>query len=217
LRGGRAETVRLGNGPRRPNQSARPPAQEARRAPRAARGLAGRCRGPHARAPEGGPLMTSLTRREVLYGLGVTLGSVAFSSQLADESRAGDRPLSPKRLHHPARAKACIFLMMEGAPSHIDTFDPKPRLAELHLKEFTRNDKMQSAMSGGKRYYVASPFRFARVGHGGADMAVNWEHLAAVADELCFYRACQVDSVNHPTALYQMNTANRPRRDPPVP
>ena len=160
--------------------------------------------------------MTSLTRREVLYGLGVTLGSVAFSSLLADESRAGDRPLSPKRPHHPALAKACIFLMMEGGPSHIDTFDPKPRLAALHLKEFTRNDTMQSAMSGGKRYYVASPFRFAKVGQGGADMAVNWEHLAAVADELCFYRGCQVDSVNHPTTLYQMNTGNRLGGDPAV-
>ena len=160
--------------------------------------------------------MTSLTRREVLYGLGVTLGSVAFSSLLADESRADDRPLPPKRPHHPARAKACIFLMMEGGPSHIDTFDPKPRLAALHLKEFTRNDTMQSAMSGGKRYYVASPFRFAKVGQGGADMAVNWEHLAAVADELCFYRGCQVDSVNHPTALYQMNTGNRLGGDPAV-
>ena len=62
--------------------------------------------------------------------------------------------------------------MMEGGPSHIDTFDPKPKLADLHLKEFTRTDKMQSAMSGGKRYYVASPFKFAqgrqvRGGHGG--------------------------------------------------
>src|SRR6476661_2334582 len=116
-----------------------------------------------------------LTRRAALYGLGTSLGSVAFSALLADEAR--ERPLAPRKPHVPARAKACIFLMMEGGPSHIDTFDPKPKLAELHLKEFTRTDRMQSAMSGGKRYYVASPFKFRKAGRCGADMATNWQHL----------------------------------------
>ncbi len=106
--------------------------------------------------------------------------------------------------------------MMEGGPSHIDTFDPKPKLAELHLKEFQRTDKMQSAMSGGKRYYVASPFQFRKAGKCGADMATNWDQLAGVADDLCFYRGCQVDSVNHPTAMYQMNSGNRSGSDPAV-
>lgn len=156
-----------------------------------------------------------ITRREALYGLGASLGSVAFSALLAaEEKRAGDNPLSPKNPHASAKAKACIFLMMEGGPSHIDTFDPKPKLAELHLQEFNRSDKMQSAMSGGKRYYVASPFQFVKAGQSGADMAANWEHLAGVADDLCFYRGCQVDSVNHPTAMYQMNTGNRFGGDP---
>src|SRR5262245_48313951 len=107
-----------------------------------------------------------LTRREAIYSLGASIGSVAFSAMLAaedgrDKPGRSPGPLSPKKPHAPAKAKACIFLMMEGGPSHIDTFDPKPKLAELHLKEFTRTDQMQSAMSGGKRYYVASPFKFA--------------------------------------------------------
>jgi hypothetical protein len=148
-------------------------------------------------------------RREFLYGLGASLGGVALSSLLA-----ADNPLSPKKGHHPAKAKRVIFLMMEGGPSHIDTFDPKPKLAELHLKEFQRTDKMQSAMSGGKRYYVASPFKFVKAGKSGADIAANWEHLRGVADELCFFRGCQVDSVNHPTAMYQMNTGTRFGGDP---
>lgn len=160
--------------------------------------------------------MNRLTRREALYGLGLSLGSLAFSALLAREARASSRPLAPRPSHVPARATACIFLMMEGGPSHIDTFDPKPALDRLHLKEFTRNDPRQSAMSSGKRYFVASPFRFAKVGQSGADMAVNWEHLASVADDLCFYRGCQVDSVNHPTAMYQMNTGNRFGGDPSV-
>lgn len=155
-----------------------------------------------------------LSRRDALYGLGASLGSVAFSALLAADEKPG--PLSPKKPHLPTKATACIFLMMEGGPSHIDTFDPKPKLKDLHLKEFQRTDKMQSAMSGGKRYYVASPFEFAKAGKCGADMAKNWEHLAGAADDLCFFRGCQVDSVNHPTAMYQMNTGNRFGGDPAV-
>lgn len=156
------------------------------------------------------------SRRDALYGLGAGLGSVAFSAMLAQEARAAAGPLAPRPPQVPPRATACIFLMMDGGPSHIDTFDPKPKLNDLHLKEFARNDQMQSAMSSGKRYYVASPFQFRKAGQSGVDMATNWEHLAGVADNLCFYRGCQVDSVNHPTALYQMNTGNRFGGDPAI-
>jgi hypothetical protein len=161
------------------------------------------------------------TRRQFLYGLGASLGSVAFTSFLASESKAAETPrstgaLAPKPGHLPAKAKNCIFLMMEGGPSHIDTFDPKPKLAELHLQEFVREGKMKSAMESGKRYYVRSPFQFQKCGQSGADMATNWEHLAKVADDICFYRGCQVDSVNHPAAMYQMNTGNRFGGDPAI-
>ncbi len=156
------------------------------------------------------------TRREFVYSLGASLGSVAFSALLANSARAAEKanPLAPKPGHLPAKARNCIFLMMEGGPSHIDTFDPKPMLAKLHLQEFTRAGKEKSAMESGKRYYVRSPFTFRKAGESGADMATNWEHLAKVADEICFYRGCQVDSVNHPTAMYQMNCGNRFGGDP---
>lgn len=72
------------------------------------------------------------TRRDFLYSLGASLGSVAFSSLLAAEAKKN--PLAPKLGHLPAKAKNVIFLMMEGGPSHIDTFDPKPLLAKMHLK-----------------------------------------------------------------------------------
>jgi len=159
-----------------------------------------------------------LPRREFLYGLGAGLGSVAFTGLLADELRGQEQadPLAPRKGHHPARARRCIFLMMEGGPSHIDTFDPKPRLKELHLQEFQRAGESKSAMESGRRYYVQSPFEFDRFGQSGADMNVRWRHLRKVADELCFYRGCQVDSVNHPTAQYQMNTGNRFGGDPAI-
>ncbi len=161
--------------------------------------------------------MTALptTRRDFLYGLSASLGSVAFSSLLAADQKHPS-PLAAREGHLPAQAKNCIFLMMEGGPSHIDTFDPKPKLAQLHLQAFVRADRTKSAMESGKRYYVESPFKFRRAGRSGADMARDWEHLAGVADEICFYRGCQVDSVNHPTAMYQMNTGNRFGGDPAV-
>jgi len=152
------------------------------------------------------------SRRDFVFSLGASLGSVAFSSLLADEGKPN--PLAPKSGHFPAKAKNVIFLMMEGGPSHIDTFDPKPMLAKMHLKEFVREGQQKSAMESGKRYYVQSPFQFRKHGQSGADMAENWTHLAKVADEICFFRGCTVDSVNHPTAMYQMNCGNRFGGDP---
>lgn len=156
------------------------------------------------------------TRRDFIYGMGASLGSVALTALLADELKSKAGPLAPRDGHLPAKAKRCIFLMMEGGPSHIDTFDPKPVLQKLHLKEFVREGKMKSAMESGKRYYVASPFKFRKAGRSGADMCELWEHLRHQADDICFYRGCQVDSVNHPTAMYQMNTGSRFAGDPAV-
>jgi hypothetical protein len=155
------------------------------------------------------------TRREVNCSLGASLGSVALTSLLADETRR--HSLAPKPGHFPeAKARNVIFLTMEGGPSHIDTFDPKPALEKLHLKEFVREGRQKSAMESGRRYYVQSPFNFIRAGQSGAWMAENWTHLAKVADELCFFRGCTVDSVNHPTAMYQLNCGNRFGGDPGI-
>lgn len=162
-------------------------------------------------------------RREVVFGTGLGLGTVALRTLLASDNdarvndsnhKAAVPDQSVRGPHHAPSAKQVIFLMMEGGPSHIDTFDPKPALDRLHLTEFVREGRQKSAMESGKRYYVRSPFEFRRVGDCGADMAVTWEHLRHVADDLCFYRGCQVDSVNHPTAMYQMNCGNRFGGDP---
>ena len=153
------------------------------------------------------------SRRSFLYSLGATLGSVAFTDLLAKES-AG--PLAPKTPHLAPRAKACIFLVMEGGPSHIDTFDPKPKLEELHMKLFQREGEQFSPMSSGQRYYVQSPYGFRKVGQSGIDMCEHFVHLPEVADELCVYKGCQSESVDHPTALYHMNTGNKFGGDPAV-
>ncbi len=147
------------------------------------------------------------SRRDFLYGLGASLGAAALTAQEAD-------PLAPRRPHLPPRAKACIFLFMEGGPSHIDTFDPKPKLKAMHMKEFRREDKFASAMASGKRYFVESPFAFRRAGRAGVEMNVGFRALAGVADELCVYRGLQAESIDHPTACYHMNTGNRFGGDP---
>ena len=156
----------------------------------------------------------SLNRRSFLYSMGASLGSIALTglNAMAASSPAG--PLALKKAHLPPKAKNCIFLMMEGGPSHIDTFDPKPALKDLHLQKFTRSGEAKSAMESGTRYYVQSPWTSRQVGQSGAWMTEPWQHLPGVADDICFYRGCQVDSVNHPTAMFQVNTGNRFGGDP---
>lgn len=147
--------------------------------------------------------------------MGSSLGAVALSAMLhADEAQTpADRHPGP---HHDAKAKRCIFLMMEGGPSHLDTFDPKQELSKRHLQEFNRGGEEQSAMSSGKRYFVKSPFEFIKAGESGADINSRFEHLQTCVDDMCFYRGAFVESVNHPTACYHINTGNRFGGDPGV-
>ncbi len=154
-------------------------------------------------------------RRDFLYGLASTLGTVAFNALLADASQPAN-PLAPRKPYHEAKAKSCIFLFMEGGPSHLDTFDPKPKLRDLHLREFTREDRFASAMASGKRYYVQSPFAFRKHGRAGLDICEHFEQLASVADELCVYKGLVAESIDHPTACFHMNTGNRFGGDPAV-
>src|SRR5437016_4532138 len=124
--------------------------------------------------------------------------------------------LTTKAQMLPDKSKACIYLKMEVWPIHIDTFDPKPKLAELHMKEFVRESKFASAMSSGKRYFVQSPFKFRKAGRAGVEICENFVHLAECADDLCIYRGAQAESVNHPTALYHLNTGNQFGGDPAI-
>ncbi|WP_044300879.1 DUF1501 domain-containing protein [Rhodopirellula sallentina] len=166
------------------------------------------------------PASTSASRRGFLYGLGATLGSVALTDMLAAESAteaqaihdAAGGPLSPKSPMHPARAKAVIMLFMEGGPGQMDTFDPKPELTRIHKTESKRTGGQEK----GFKFFVGSPFGSRKVGEAGLDMCNQWVHLAdpCVADELCNYRGLQAESLNHPEALYHMNTGSRLGGDP---
>ncbi|MDZ7639884.1 MAG: DUF1501 domain-containing protein [Bryobacterales bacterium] len=162
------------------------------------------------------------SRRDFLYRGGMGLGSVALSAMLAaDEAHASTEassgPLAPKPPHHAAKAKHCIFLLMEGGPSHIDTFDPKPKLQQLHMTRFQKErSKFEANMNTGERYYVQSPFEFQRAGKLGIEVNKLLPHFAEVVDDCCFYRGLKAESVNHPTALYHLNTGTQFGGDPAV-
>ncbi len=150
----------------------------------------------------------TINRRELLFGSGMGLGAIALSAM-------NDSPLAPKVPHHAAKAKNCIFLLMEGGPSHIDTFDPKPKLAQLHMTRFQKErSKFEASMNTGERYYVKSPFEFKRAGKLGIEVNTLLPNLAQCVDDICFYRGMKVESVNHPTALYHLNTGNQFGGDP---
>lgn len=156
------------------------------------------------------------SRREFVYHSGMGLGAVALSALLqGDTARASE--LSPRKGHHDAKAKSCIFLLMEGGPSHIDTFDPKHKLADLHMTEFVKErNKFEASMNTGKRYFVRSPFEFQRAGQLGVEINAKLRNFADCVDDVCFYRGLQATSVNHPTALYHINTGNRFGGDPAI-
>lgn len=144
------------------------------------------------------------SRRDLLFGGGMGLGSIALSAMMSAQGP-----------HHKARAKNCIFLLMEGGPSHIDTFDPKPRLGSLHMTKFQKErNKFEANMNTGERYYVKSPFQFRRAGKMGIEINTLFESFREVVDDVCFYRGLRAESVNHPTALYHLNTGNQFGGDP---
>ncbi|MEM9365679.1 MAG: DUF1501 domain-containing protein [Planctomycetota bacterium] len=153
-------------------------------------------------------------RRDFLYGLGATLGSVALTDLMRREAAAGAAasPLAVKEPMFKPRAKNVIMLFMEGGPGQMDTFDPKPELQRLHKQEST----LKVGLARGFKFFVGSPFQFRKVGDNGIEMCDQWQHMADpyIANELCNYRGCQAESLNHPEALFHMNTGSRLGGDP---
>ena len=146
-------------------------------------------------------------RRDLLFRFGSGLGAVALTDLLRQDGalRAADalssNPLAPKPPHFAPRAKACIFLFMAGAPSQMDTFDPKPALHRYHGKPVTR-----IYGSYEKRLYVESPFKFARHGQSGTAVSESFPQLANCVDELAVLRSLHTSVEAHTTATFFMNT-----------
>jgi hypothetical protein len=143
------------------------------------------------------PTSFRMSRRAALKGAAAGFGYLAFAG-LSTWAAEKDNPLAPRKTHFPARAKRVIFLCMEGAPSHVDTFDYKPKLAELDGKS------MPKARTFAK--LLASPWKFAQHGDGGLWISELFPELAKHADELCLLRGMHTDVPAHPQAFLQLHT-----------
>ena len=102
----------------------------------------------------------------------------------------------------PARAKRVIFLFLNGGPSHVDTFDPKPAL----LKHEGQKPAEKLYRDGKKGGFMPSPFKFTRHGESGLEFSESVPHLAKLADDVCIVRSMHTDVPNHEPALLQMHT-----------
>ena len=148
-----------------------------------------------------------ISRREMLQRAGAGFGTVGFAGALnqanaATSTATSGRPFAS--LHFPARAKRVIFLFMNGAPSHVDTFDPKPALAE-YAGEKPSGNLFKKAKAG----YMPSPFRFRRYGESGAEISELLPGLAKCADDLCILRGMHTDVPNHEPGLLMMSAGHQ--------
>src|SRR5262249_19461938 len=129
------------------------------------------------------------SRREALQQIACGFGSVALSGLLASEAGAGTPkpPLAPKPTHFPARAKRVIFLFMHGGVSHVDTFDPKPKLAEMNGKPLPiPKPKFEFAATGN---LLASPWKFSKYGQSGIEVSELFPEIGACIDAICVIRS----------------------------
>src|SRR3954453_9068718 len=128
------------------------------------------------------------SRRELLRRSGLGFGMLGLAGVLAADGSllAGPappgavNPLAPKRPHFRARAKRVIHLFMNGGPSHVDTFDPKPALDRYHGKPLPAMRRTERKTGAAFR----SPFRFSRHGKSGLEVSDLFPHVAALADHL---------------------------------
>ena len=157
------------------------------------------------------------SRREFLLRGGAGFGAVALGWLLASERARASMsersenlsPLGAKGGHFPATARNVIFLFMEGGPSHIDLFDPKPTLNKLAGKPLPESfGTVITAMGEAGAPLLASPRKWRQHGEGGVWISDWLPHTAECADELAVIRSCWGDGINHAGGVCQMNTGS---------
>lgn len=156
------------------------------------------------------------TRRVFLGRASQGLGALALGSILqprllqAAATRAVQGAVNP--LHFPAKARRVIWLSMAGGPSHLETFDPKPKLVEMHGKpmpeSFTQG-KQIAQLQGQKLVCYGPQLPFKRFGKAGVELCELFTHLGSVSDEICWVRSMTSEAINHDPAHMFMNTGSQ--------
>ncbi len=154
-----------------------------------------------------------LHRRAFLGRTAAGFSLIALNSLLEGASRLEDGKWrgAVNPVHHPAKAKRVIFLYQAGGPSHLEMFDPKPKLAEMHGKpmpeSFTKGQ--QIAQLQGKPLVCFGPqHEFARFGKSGQEINRLFPRIGSVADDICIVRSMWTEQINHDPAHTLMNTGS---------
>lgn len=145
-----------------------------------------------------------LNRRELLRRTGMGFGLLGAAALAQEPCRASDdlNPLAPKAPHFPAKARHVIHLFMNGGPSQVDTFDPKPLLDKYHGKTLPTPNLQTERKTGAA---MRSPFAFKKYGQSGIEISELFEQTARHADDLCVIRSMKAEVPNHEPSLMLMN------------
>jgi len=147
-----------------------------------------------------------MSRRQMLARCACGFGGVALSTLMAKESRASDTIATAKGLHHEPKVKNVIFLYMDGGPSHVDTFDPKPLLDKENGKPFAMEMEATQFDNNGKT--LASPWKFKQYGESGIPVSELFPHVAKHVDDMAVIRSMTSKFSEHTFANYFLHTGH---------
>ena len=155
--------------------------------------------------------------RRAFLGRGVsTLGALALNSLLSRVAFAAETSGMTSKgvvnpLHHPAKAKRVIFLYQAGGPSHLETFDNKPKLRKLNgdpmPDSFTKGQQI-AQLQGSKLMCFGPQYDFKKFGQSGQEMCELFPHIGSVSDDICIVRSMWTEQINHDPAHTIMNTGS---------
>jgi hypothetical protein len=155
------------------------------------------------------------SRRDFLLRAGGGFGALAFAALLDRDgllpAAPADplRPFTPRPPHFAPKADRVIFLFMEGGPSHLDLFDPKPELTKRHGQKLPSSfGRVITPMGTGGNTLLASKRTFKKHGRSGIDVSDWLPHTAGCVDDLTVVRSCWADGLNHVGSVCQMNTGS---------
>jgi len=161
-----------------------------------------------------------LTRRDFLRGCGMGLGAVGLSGLLMDSightsAQASEslNPLAVKEPHFPGKAKRVIHFFLNGGPSHVDTFDPKPSLEKYAGKALPMENLRTERKTGAA---FPSPFKFKKYGESGLEVSELFSKTAEHADDIAVIRSMKAEIPNHEPSLMLMNCGDQVLSRPSV-